>query len=71
MRQLVPHFFISTQPLGWRCSECEQPFSLNVPMIGDPVRGQDEIPLPVRVLFNSHRCKPRARSFQPRSEAVD
>jgi hypothetical protein len=65
MRQLVPHYFVSTQPLGWRCSECGQPFALNVPVIST----SEDIPLPIKVLFNSHKCRKRSLENQPRSES--
>jgi hypothetical protein len=26
MRQLLPHYYVSTRPLGWKCSECGQVF---------------------------------------------
>jgi len=64
MRQLVPHYFVSTQPLGWRCGECGQPFSLGVPAISI----SDEIPLAIKLLFDSHQCRKRSPENQPRSE---
>lgn len=62
LRHLVPHYFVSTQPLGWRCSECSQPF---------PVRGMhaytDSVPASVMALFEAHRCT-GGQAHEPRSE---
>ena len=62
MRHLIPHYFVSTRPLGWRCSECEQPFSL----IGLSDIS-DEIPTSITTAFDTHTCRP-LRPRQRRSE---
>jgi len=56
MRQLIPNFFISTQPLGWQCSECSRAF----PESG-MVAITDAIPSAVIAEFNVHRCKKRSQ----------
>jgi hypothetical protein len=61
MRRLIPEYFASTLPVGWRCSECDQPFSLAVP---ERLTATEEIPLAVVVLFNFHKCRIR-RSKPP------
>jgi hypothetical protein len=55
MRHLLPHYFVSTHPLGWKCSECDQPFSLIVPETATTA----DIPESVIALFNSHKCRIR------------
>jgi hypothetical protein len=64
MRQLIPNFFISTQPLGWQCSECSRAF----PASG-MVAITDAISSAVTTEFEAHRCRPRPLDEQPRSEA--
>jgi hypothetical protein len=63
VRHLVPHYFISTRPLGWRCSECGQPFSL----IGLSDISED-VPMSITVAFNAHTCRIGTRVYRPRSE---
>jgi hypothetical protein len=62
MRHLVPQHFVSTFPVGWRCSECDQPFSLAVP---ESPTQKEEIPLSVVVLFNFHKCRVRGSKHRP------
>jgi hypothetical protein len=64
MRHLIPNFFISTQPLGWQCSECSCPF----PASG-MVAITDSIPSDITAEFQAHCCRPRSLNDQPRSEA--
>ena len=63
MRNLIPNFFISTQPLGWQCSECGSSF---------PRSGMtaitEAIPSVIAAEFNAHRCRPHSTENQPRSE---
>lgn len=63
MRHLIPHYFVSTNPLGWKCSDCGHPFWLPV---AEPVT--DEIPASITALFNAHKCRVRTPAEQPRSE---
>lgn len=63
MRHLVPHYFVSTRPLGWRCSECGQPFSL----IGLSDISED-VPMSITVAFNTHACRIGKQPQRPRSK---
>jgi hypothetical protein len=64
MRHLIPNFFISTQPLGWQCSECGRTF---------PASGMlaitDEIPAAITTEFNAHQCRSRSPENHRRAEA--
>ena len=50
MRSLVENYFISTQPAGWRCSECGLVFRSRDKTEGDP-------PREVLILFEGHSCR--------------
>jgi len=65
MRQLIPNFFISTQPLGWQCSECSHAF----PASG-MVAITDPIPSAVTAEFNAHRCRKRPQADAPPVEVA-
>jgi len=49
VRSLVENYFISTQPAGWRCSECGLVFLSRNQAKGDP-------PREVLIRFERHSC---------------
>lgn len=50
MRSLVENYFVSTQPAGWRCSDCGLVFRSRHQQNGDP-------PPDVLSRFERHSCK--------------
>lgn len=61
MRNLIPHFFISTRPLGWKCSSCGQQFLL----IDVPAQLPDLVPVTLRMEFLGHDCDRYRESLRP------
>lgn len=55
VRSLIPYFFVSTQPLGWKCSECEKVFRIKVALGAPPPYPMPEI----RAEFRTHKCEER------------
>ncbi len=53
MRSLEPYFFISTHPVGWKCSQCGQIFRVPLNVLGAPTSKPDE---DVRLRFEAHSC---------------
>jgi hypothetical protein len=53
VRALVPYYFVSTQPVGWKCSECGRVFRIRVSVTKTP---QDPMP-DIQAEFKSHKCK--------------
>jgi hypothetical protein len=63
MRNLVPHYFVSTKPFGWKCSDCGMVFRADQPMTplleaapSDAVLG----------IFDAHSCE----EYRQQSEQV-
>jgi hypothetical protein len=55
MRQLVPHYYVSTRPLGWKCSDCGQVFGNRVPQDGEE---QSAAPTAaIHADFADHNCE--------------
>ena len=53
MRSLVPYFFISTHPVGWKCSVCGKIFRVPLNILGKPTNKPDE---DVHSRFEAHSC---------------
>lgn len=53
MRVLVPYFFISTHPVGWKCSVCRQVFRVPLNVLDKPTSKPDN---DIHKLFEAHSC---------------
>ena len=51
MRTLVENYFVSTQPAGWRCSECGLVF------VAKDHHGNGDVPSEILRRFEDHSCK--------------
>lgn len=51
MRSLVQHYFVSTQPAGWRCSECGLVF------VARDHQGNGDVPSEILRRFEDHSCQ--------------
>jgi hypothetical protein len=58
VRTLVPYYFVSTQPVGWKCSECGKLFQIKIALKTMP---QDPMP-EIKADFKAHKCEPKARA---------
>jgi hypothetical protein len=63
MRSLTPYFFVSTHPVGWKCSTCGQIFRIPLNVLGAPTSKLDE---DVRSRFEAHSCLAYRDEFQKR-----
>ena len=53
MRLLVPYYFISTHPVGWRCSDCGKIFRVPINVLQQPTsKPADD----VQARFEAHSC---------------
>lgn len=50
MRSLVENYFVSTQPAGWRCSECGLVF------VAKDYHGNGDVPSEILRRFEDHSC---------------
>jgi hypothetical protein len=56
-RRLIQHYFVSTQPVGWKCSDCGRVF------VGKVANARNvEPPEPVTDAFNIHSCEEHRKS---------
>jgi hypothetical protein len=53
MRTLVPYFFISTHPVGWKCSACGKIFRVPLNILAEPTSKPDE---DIGMRFEAHSC---------------
>jgi hypothetical protein len=54
MRTLIANYFVSTYPLGWKCSDCGKLFRVAVGVKTQPATPSSEI----SVEFGKHICGP-------------
>jgi hypothetical protein len=66
MRSLVPYFFISTHPVGWKCSACGKIFRVPLNIMGEPTARPDD---EVRDRFEGHSCLAYRDELQKRKDA--
>ena len=55
MRQLLPHYYVSTRPLGWKCSDCGQVFGNRIEQ--DRKQQASVPPSAVQADFAHHNCE--------------
>ena len=53
MRSLVPYFFISTHPVGWKCSLCGKVFRVPLNVLSRPTSKPDD---DIHAKFEAHSC---------------
>jgi hypothetical protein len=53
MRSLVPYFFISTHPVGWKCSLCGKIFRVPLNVLATPTTKSDD---EIQARFDVHSC---------------
>jgi hypothetical protein len=55
MRQLLPHYYVSTRPIGWKCSDCGQVFGDRETQVGaEPFQAPSAA---VQTVFAAHNCE--------------
>ena len=67
MRSLVPYFFISTHPVGWKCSVCGKIFRVPLNILAQPTTRPDD---DVRDRFEGHSCLAYRDELAKRKEAA-
>jgi len=67
MRQLLPHYYVSTRPVGWKCSECEQVFGNRSEL--DPQQ-QPEAPSSIQAEFTDHNCETYRANVKARRQSL-
>jgi hypothetical protein len=67
MRSLVPYFFISTHPVGWKCSACGQIFRVPLNVLDKPTSKPDD---DVQVRFAAHSCLAYRDKLQLKQKAA-
>ena len=67
MRTLVPYFFISTHPVGWKCSLCGQIFRVPLNVLGAPSSKPDD---DVRSRFEAHSCMAYRVELEKRQQSA-